>query len=106
MRLRKECGPHFKTPLATLISSTEVLLPRQAEVEPESHGEEVDELCHAERAETQTQAKQAADVREEVYDAVELAPLVAHEVQVLEVHVDDGQVVADVRVVGVLRVLG
>ena len=47
---------------------------------------------------------EAADVAEEVDQPEQLAPLVAHEVEVLEVDVQNSNVVADVGVVGVLGV--
>ena len=48
-------------------------------------------------------SSQAANVGEEVRDAVELAALLPHELDRLEVDVQDGQVVLHVLVLAVLR---
>ena len=77
-----------------------VLPPRQADVEPEPERYEIGELDDAERAHSHAEAEEAADVGEEVDDAEELGSLLPHEVQRLEVDVDRGQVVVNVRIVG------
>ena len=54
-------------------------------------------------ASSSSSSSQAADVGEEVRDAVELAALLPHELDRLEVDVQDGQVVLHVLVLAVLR---
>ena len=51
-------------------------------------------------------SSQASDVGEEVGDAVELAALLPHELEGLEVDVQDGQVVPHVLVLAEFRVGG
>ena len=69
---------------------------RYSQVETEPDYKEVEYLDQAEGADPHAEAEQAADVGEEVGDAEELAPLMTHEVDLVEVDVDDGQIRRDV----------
>ncbi len=70
-------------------------------VDPEA--KKVGKFDHAEHGEAAAESHQPAHVGEEVDKAVEFAALPAHKVEILEEDVKDGQVLAHVAVVLVVR---
>ncbi len=74
------------------------------DVEVESQGKEVGKFHDAERGEAAAEAHESANVGEEIHEAVELPSLLPHEVEALEVYVDDSKVVFNVVVIQVLWV--
>ena len=82
-----------------------VVSPAHGLVEEEPHGEEVDYFDNADGRHAHAEADQSAHVGEEVHESIVLGPLLADEVELLEEDVDQGEVLGDVCVVVVLRVL-